>query len=85
MEILKVGRRGQITLPVLIRKTILKGKYVGLEVSSDGKVMLIPVKIEKGKLDYTKEELEKIKKLAKAGKAKSYKTSQEAKKHIKSL
>ncbi|RKY40724.1 MAG: AbrB/MazE/SpoVT family DNA-binding domain-containing protein [Candidatus Omnitrophota bacterium] len=85
MEILKVGRRGQITLPVLIRKTILKGKYVGLEVSSDGKVMLIPVKIEKGKLDYTKEELEKIKKLAKAGKGKTYKTSQEAKKHIKSL
>jgi len=85
MEILKVGRRGQITLPVLIRKTILKGKYVGLEVSSDGKVMLIPVKIKKERLDYTKEELEKIKKLAKAGKGKTYKTHQEAKKHIKSL
>jgi bifunctional DNA-binding transcriptional regulator/antitoxin component of YhaV-PrlF toxin-antitoxin module len=85
MEILKVGPRGQITLPILIRKTILKGKYVGLEVSSDGKVMLVPIKIEKEKLDYTSKDLEKIKKLTKTKKGKTYKTSQEAKEHIKSL
>jgi len=84
MEILKVGPRGQITLPILVRKMILKGKYIGLEVSSDGKIMLVPLKIEEEKLDYTKEELRKIKRLAKKRKTKAY-TSSEAKKHINSL
>jgi len=84
MEILKVGPRGQITLPILVRKMILKGKYIGLEISSDGKIMLVPLKIEEEKLDYTKEELRKIKRLAEKGKTKTY-TSSEAKKHISSL
>lgn len=85
MEILKISPRGQITLPILIRKNILKGKYVGLEISSDGRAMLIPVKIEKEKIDYTEKELGKIKKLAIRKAGRIYKTNNEAKKHIKSL
>ena len=85
MEILKISPRGQITLPISMRKTILKGKYVGLEISSDGKAVLIPVRIEKKKIDYTEKELEKIKKLAKRKGGKAYKTYNEAKKHIKLL
>lgn len=86
MELLKIGERGQITLPKLVRKVILKGnKYVGLRVSSDGKITLIPVKVEKEESDYTKEELKKIKKLAREEDGKIYKSSKAAKKHIKSL
>ncbi|RLG13299.1 hypothetical protein DRN69_05810 [Candidatus Pacearchaeota archaeon] len=85
MEILRVGPRGQITLPILVRKRILKGKYVGLEISSNGRIMLFPVKIEEEKIDYTKEELEKIKKLSKAKGRKIYKGSKAAKNYIKSL
>lgn len=85
MELLKIGERGQITLPKLVRKVILKGnKYVGLKVSSDGKITLIPVKVEEED-DYTKEELKKIKKLAKEESGKTYKTFKAAKKHINSL
>ena len=84
MEILKISPRGQITLPISMRKTLLKGKYVGLEISSDGKAILIPIRIEK-KVDYTEKELEKIKKLAKRKGGKIYKTHNEAKKYIKSL
>jgi bifunctional DNA-binding transcriptional regulator/antitoxin component of YhaV-PrlF toxin-antitoxin module len=86
MELLKIGERGQITLPKLVRKMILRGnKYVGLKVSSDGKITLIPVKVEAEEGDYTKEELKKIKKLFKEEGGKTYKTSKSAKKHIKSL
>lgn len=86
MELLKIGERGQITLPKLVRKMILKGnKYVGLKVSSDGKITLIPVEVKEEKADYTKEELKKIKKLAKEESQKTYKTFKAAKKHIESL
>ncbi len=86
MELLKIGERGQITLPKLVRKIILKGnKYVGLKVSSDGKITLIPVKVKEEKSDYTKEELKKIKKLAKEEGQKTYKISKAAKKHLESL
>lgn len=87
MELLKIGERGQITLPKVVRKIVLKGgKYVGLQISSDGRITLIPVKVEKEKrADYSKEELEKIQKLAQDKERKSYKTSKGAKKHIESL
>jgi bifunctional DNA-binding transcriptional regulator/antitoxin component of YhaV-PrlF toxin-antitoxin module len=86
MELLKIGERGQITLPKLVRKVILKdNKYVGLKVSSEGKITLIPVEVKEEKEDYTKEELKKIKKLVQRRGEKSYKTSKGAKKHIESL
>lgn len=86
MELLKIGERGQITLPKLVRKIILKGnKYVGLKISSDGKITLIPVEVKEETGAYTKEELKKIEKLAREKGQKTYKTSKAAKRHLESL
>ena len=63
----------------------MKGKYVGIEVYTDGRAMLIPVRVEKEKIDYSEEELEKIKKLARKKGGRRYKISNSAKGHIKSL
>jgi AbrB family looped-hinge helix DNA binding protein len=83
-ETAKVTSKGQVTIPSTIRE-ILKlepGSTVMFKVTDKG-VILSPCEI-KEKPAYTAKEWKRIEKLV-AEKGKVYKTSREAKKHIKSL
>lgn len=83
-ETAKITSKGQVTIPSTIRD-ILKlepGSTVMFKVTDKG-VILSPCEI-KEKPVYSKEEWKKIEKLV-AEKGKDYKTSDAAKKHIKSL
>ena len=82
-DVITINPKGQITIPNLIRKVYLKGnRFVALKVTPQG-ILLVPVEV-KEKASYTKEEWEKIEKLA-SGKGKVYKSSKAAKKYIDSL
>ncbi len=83
-ETAKVTSKGQVTIPSTIRE-ILKlepGSTVMFKVTDKG-VILSPCEIIE-KPAYSAREWKKIEKLV-AEKGKVYKTSREAKKHIKSL
>jgi AbrB family looped-hinge helix DNA binding protein len=83
-ETAKVTSKGQVTIPLTIRE-ILKlkpGSTVMFKVTDKG-VILTPCEIIE-KSVYTAKEWKKIEQLV-AEKGKVYKTSAEAKKHIKSL
>jgi len=83
-ETAKVTSKGQVTIPSTIRD-ILKlepGSTVMFKVTEKG-ILLSPCEITEKSI-YSKEEWKKIEKLV-AEKGKAYKTSDAAKKHIKSL
>ncbi|MBN1271470.1 MAG: AbrB/MazE/SpoVT family DNA-binding domain-containing protein [Candidatus Aminicenantes bacterium] len=83
-ETAKMTSKGQVTIPSTIRDILRlePGSTVMFKVTDKG-VILSPCEVRE-KTIYTKEEWAKIEKLV-AEKGKSYKTSDEAKKHIRSL
>ena len=86
-EIIKVSANGQITIPLSIRKKLRLDEYpfVSIAPTEDG-AFICPVEV-KSKSPYTKEELQKIEKLACDGKNKGkvFSSSKEAMDHLKSL
>jgi AbrB family looped-hinge helix DNA binding protein len=83
-ETAKVTSKGQVTIPLTIRE-ILKlepGSSVMFKVTEQG-IILSPCEIVE-KPVYTAKEWKRIERLV-AEKGKIYKTSKDAKKHIKSL
>jgi bifunctional DNA-binding transcriptional regulator/antitoxin component of YhaV-PrlF toxin-antitoxin module len=85
IEYAKVTSKGQITVPELIRKLLhlSKDSFVAFKITPQG-IILVPAKMVEEKTPYTKKEWQKIEKLA-AKKGKIYKSSESAKKHLKSL
>lgn len=86
-EIVKVSTNGQITIPFRIRKKLHLDEYpfVSIIPTKDG-AFICPVEV-KSKSPYTKEELQKIEKLAsdENNKGKIFSSSKEAIDHLKSL
>ena len=86
-EIVKVSANGQITIPFSIRKKLHLDEYpfVSIVPTEDG-AFICPIEI-KSKSPYTKEELQKIEKLAsdEKNKGKPFHSSKEAMRHLKSL
>jgi AbrB family looped-hinge helix DNA binding protein len=83
-ETAKVTSKGQVTIPLTIRDILMlePGSTVMFKVTDKG-VLLSPCEIIE-KPVYTAKEWKKIEKLV-AEKGKVYKTTEAAKKHIKSL
>lgn len=86
-----VSKQGQVTLPDLIR-TVLgipkkqshsKNAMVGFRIEGNGKVSLLSVEINE-RTPYTKEEWEKIEKLANQ-KGKLFSSARAAKRYVESL
>ena len=86
-EIVKVSANGQITIPWAIRKRLHLNEYpfVSIIVTAEG-AFICPVEV-KSKSPYTKEEMQKIEKLAhdEKNKGKTFGSSKEALDHLKSL
>ncbi len=86
-EIVKVSTNGQITIPFKIRKKLHLDEYsfVSIIPTKDG-AFICPVEI-KSKSPYTKEELQKIEKLAhdENTRGKVFPSAKEAMNHLKSL
>ena len=85
-EIIKVSANGQITIPLSIRKKLHLEEYpfVSIVPTEDG-AFICPVEV-KSKSPYTKEELQKIEKLAhdEKNKGKIFHSSKDAINHLKS-
>ena len=83
-EMAKMTSKGQVTVPAPIRAifNLKKGSSVIFKVTDRG-VFFLPCEI-KERETYTEEEWGKIKRLV-AERGKSYKTSKEARDHLKSL
>jgi AbrB family looped-hinge helix DNA binding protein len=84
IEIATMTSKGQVTVPAPIRAifNLKKGSSVIFKVTNKG-VLFLPCEI-KERETYTQEEWVKIKRLA-AERGKSYKSSKETRKHLKSL
>jgi len=84
IEIAKMTSKGQVTVPAPIRKifNLRKGSAVIFKVTDKG-VFFLPCEI-KERETYTQKEWGKIRRLV-AERGKSYKTSREARDHLKSL
>ena len=84
IEIAKMTSKGQVTVPAPIRAifNLKKGSAVIFKLTDKG-VFFLPCEI-KERETYTEEEWGKIKRLV-AERGKSYKTSKEARDHLKSL
>ena len=86
-EIIKVSTNGQITIPFGIRKRLHLDEYpfVSIIGTQDG-AFICPVEV-RSKSPYTKEELQKIEKLAydEKNKGKVFGSSKEAMGHLRSL
>lgn len=86
-DVIKISDRGTITIPAKYRKSLnLDGTdFIGIKVTKDG-LLLRPVEVWE-KHDFTKEEMTKIQKLAddKKNKGKSFSSSEEAIKHLRTL
>jgi AbrB family looped-hinge helix DNA binding protein len=84
IEMAKMTSKGQVTVPAPIRAifNLRKGSSVIFKVTDKG-VFFLPCEIMERET-YTQEEWGKIKGLV-AERGKSYKTSREARKHLKSL
>ena len=87
MELIEIARmtsKGQVTVPAPIRAifNLKKGSAVIFKVTDKG-VFFLPCEI-KERETYTEEEWGKIRQLV-AERGKSYKTSKEARDHLKSL
>jgi len=82
-EIAKMTSKGQVTVPAPIRAifNLKKGSSVIFKVTDRG-VLFLPCEITERE-SYTQEEWGKIKRLV-AERGKNYKTSQGARKHLKS-
>jgi len=83
-QILRISPKGQVTIPNKMRKRLHfeENGFVSCRMTKEG-LLLFPVEIRE-KSPYTAEELRKIEKLA-SEKGKSFKSSHEAKKFLKSL
>ena len=84
IEIAKMTSKGQVTVPAPIRAifNLRKGSSVIFKVTDRG-VLFLPCEITK-RDTYTQEEWSKIKRLV-AERGKTYRTSKEAREHLKSL
>jgi len=84
VEIAKMTSKGQVTVPAPIRAifNLKKGSAVIFKLTDKG-VFFLPCEI-KERETYTEEEWGKIKRFV-AERGKSYKTSKEARDHLKSL
>ena len=84
IEMAKMTSKGQVTVPAPIRAifNLKKGSSVIFKVTDKG-VLFLPCEIMERKT-YTQEEWGKIKRLV-AERGKSYKSSKEARAHLKSL
>ena len=84
IELAKVTSKGQVTIPVTIREILglEPGSTLMFKVTKEG-ILLSPCEVIE-KPAYTTEEWESIERMV-AEKGKSYKTAQEAKKHIDEL
>jgi AbrB family looped-hinge helix DNA binding protein len=84
VEMAKMTSKGQVTVPAPIRAifNLKKGSSVIFKVTDKG-VLFLPCEITERET-YTREEWGKIKRLV-AERGKSYKTSKEAREHLKSL
>jgi len=86
-DVIKISPRGTITIPLKYRKSLRldTNSFVGIKATEEG-ILLRPVEI-KEKKGYTKEELKKIEQLSndKKNKGKSFGSSKEAMKHLRSL
>jgi len=84
IEIAKMTSKGQVTVPAPIRAifNLRKGSSVIFKVTDRG-VLFLPCEITE-RDTYTQEEWSKIKHLV-AERGKTYRTSKEAREHLKSL
>lgn len=84
VEYAKIGPKGQITIPNLIRKIyhLNADSIVAISITPRG-IVLVPTEI-KEKAPYTKEEWGKIEALA-SKKGKTFKSAKDAKKYLSSL
>ena len=84
VETAKITSKGQVTIPNKVRKILhlKEGATVAFGIDEHG-VVIMPCKITT-ESPYTAKEWAKIEKLA-ASEGKTYKSIQEAKKHIQSL
>ena len=83
-EILRISPKGQVTIPNKMRKRLHfeDNGFISCRITKEG-LLLFPVEIRE-KSPYTSEEFRKIEKLA-SEEGKSFKSSPEAKKFLKSL
>ncbi len=84
VEMAKISSKGQVTVPSIIREILglHKGSTVLFKITEKG-VIFLPCEIKEAE-PYSREEWHKIERLV-AERGTAYRTSKEAKKHIRSL